>query len=390
MKKIIILFVLCFTSIQAQGVSWFWGSDGTASADTIPSQFTFVDVTDADLESYHEAYIVVAGCDSGRFWSEDSMKVGELASYDIIAPVWVEVGDTIYMGNVASGTNSTATHKVVSTAGGTVIDTFSVTTVAGGSSYEPEIDAMILALSTQLEDSVYDALNNHISHFKDSLTIIMGYSVTLLSQVKDWTFITSLPTSEATKYDLTGNGFTWAEVSTPTYTAFEGITGNGSGAGFQIGWNPTDDAIQFQQDSGAVTIYIRTNAQENKILVGNGGLHDILLSPYRAGDVFRGNLNDVGFDALLSSVTSSGGMYTVSRLASNAKYGFRNFTYGSVVSTASTGLMTVDLYILSAESSAHQVSYISMGQGMTAEMHRAETNCFETFIMDRWGKGVIE
>jgi len=107
--------------------------DGIAGADTIPSQFTFADVTDAAVSSYNQGYIVVAGCDSARFYTNgtDSLKLGALGTYDV-SEIWADVGDTVYMGNVASASNSTTTNKVLYSSNGTPLDTFSVTTVAGG------------------------------------------------------------------------------------------------------------------------------------------------------------------------------------------------------------------------------------------------------------------
>lgn len=136
MKTIILFFLLAIT-INAQ--NWkiiIMSSDPTvASIDTIPSQFNFVDVTDAVLSSYNQAYIVVAGCDSARFYpaSGDSLKLGVLGTYDV-DPIWADVGDSIYVPNVASASNSTATHSIIYSSNGTPLDTFTITTTAGGGS----------------------------------------------------------------------------------------------------------------------------------------------------------------------------------------------------------------------------------------------------------------
>jgi len=135
--KIILVALLFSIPITAQELIMIYSGDGTtggtASADTIPSQFTFPDVTDAALSSYNQAYIVVAGCDSARFYpaSGDSLKLGALGTYDV-SPIWADLGDSVYTGLVASGTNETATHSIIYSSNGTPYDTFSVTTVAGG------------------------------------------------------------------------------------------------------------------------------------------------------------------------------------------------------------------------------------------------------------------
>lgn len=135
--KIILVALLFSIPITAQELIMIYSGDGTtggtASADTIPSQFTFTDVTDAALSSYNQAYIVVAGCDSARFYpaSGDSLKLGALGTYDV-SPIWADLGDSVYTGLVASDTNETATHSIIYSSNGTPYDTFSVTTVAGG------------------------------------------------------------------------------------------------------------------------------------------------------------------------------------------------------------------------------------------------------------------
>ena len=119
------------TKIDNTNYNWEWNTIGTIAADTIPDQFTFTDDIDAVLSSYHTDYIIVAGCDSARFYpaSGDTIRIGALGT-KTVSPRWADVGDTVYTFNVASGTNSTATHSIVYSSDGTPLDTFTVTTVA--------------------------------------------------------------------------------------------------------------------------------------------------------------------------------------------------------------------------------------------------------------------
>lgn len=122
------------TKVDATDYNWNWSTiSGGVSADTIPNQFTFTDVTDAALGSYQTAYIVVAGCDSARFYpaSGDTIRSGALGA-KTVSPIWIDNGDTLYTFCVASGSNSTTTRSIVYAANGTPVDTFSITTVAGG------------------------------------------------------------------------------------------------------------------------------------------------------------------------------------------------------------------------------------------------------------------
>lgn len=137
----------------------------TIGNDTIPSQFTFTDVTDAALNSYNTAYIVVAGCDSARFYpaSGDTIRAGALGT-KTVSPIWVDVNDTLYTFNVASGTNSTATHSIVYSSDGTPLDTFTVTTVAGGSAFIMDSIKHFYEIDSLDAGSVtdwYDAVRNY-------------------------------------------------------------------------------------------------------------------------------------------------------------------------------------------------------------------------------------
>lgn len=120
------------TKVDATDYNWNWSTvSGGVTADTIPNNFEFDDVTDATLSQYYTDYIVVTGCDSARFYpaSGDTIRIGALGTKRI-TPVWVDNGDTVYTFCVASGSNSTTTRSIVYAANQTPVDSFNVTTIA--------------------------------------------------------------------------------------------------------------------------------------------------------------------------------------------------------------------------------------------------------------------
>ena len=170
----LIVFILLINTGQSQILLLM---DDVAGIDTIPSQFTFTDVTDAALSSYNQAYIVVAGCDSARFYpaSGDSLKLGALGTYDV-SPIWADAGDSIYTGLVASGTNSTATHSIIYSSNGTPYDTFSVTTEAGG--FTPASLNPVLYIVHDQDSTVISGSNTVVSIVENGFLFSDGDTTT--------------------------------------------------------------------------------------------------------------------------------------------------------------------------------------------------------------------
>ena len=127
MKQILVLALLLIFNSYGQKYPFFV-SNGSVLPDTIPAQFTFTDVTGAELSSYHTGQAKLINFDSCyAYCAGDSFKVG----YDgVLDTAWQKVynNDTVYVPIVASAEYSTAVNKVL-TAGGKS-DTYTVTTKA--------------------------------------------------------------------------------------------------------------------------------------------------------------------------------------------------------------------------------------------------------------------
>lgn len=112
-----------FKNVQADGEI----NVTCVSNDTIPNAFSFTDVTNADLNSYHTGNVTVSGFDSAwAYCAGDSFKVnsGSLRT----SAIKVYNGDVIYLPIVASGSYSTAVNHTLTVGG--VSDTYTVTTKA--------------------------------------------------------------------------------------------------------------------------------------------------------------------------------------------------------------------------------------------------------------------
>ena len=266
--------------------------------------------------------------------------------------------------------------------------------VVAGNVYEWEIDSLLVYHPT-LADSITTDYNNFVSNLKDSATTIMGYSVTSLSQIWDVMVIMAAPDTSVGHHDITNNGFNGIDISetVPVFTAFEGIAGAGNAELYSTQWSPNPDSIKFQQDSASISVYSRVELKVSNIIIGDGGAGNVVqLSPNRGDAAFRGKMNSLVMHPAFESTNSSLGMFTISRWAVDAVGGFWNFSEGDSVQTAiaSGTVASTSLLLLSPSGGlAFQVSFYAIGIGIPYAMHRALTNCFETFIMDHWGKGII-
>ena len=103
--------------------------------DSIPSQFTFLDSTGAAVSSQviSRTPVVLAGFDSaaGTVTGGD-YKIGVLGSLTR-ASAYFSVGDSVWLADTSSASNSTATNVILTIAG--IKDTFTVRTESGAATY---------------------------------------------------------------------------------------------------------------------------------------------------------------------------------------------------------------------------------------------------------------
>ncbi len=384
MKTIILIFLLA-VSINAQ--SWemlFLFDDGVTvtPVDTIPSQFTFADVTDAGVSSYNQAYIVVAGCDSTRFYpaSGDTIRAGALGT-KTVSPIWLGLGDTLYTFNVASASNSTATHSIIYSSDGTPLDTFSVTTVA--SSYDADAQAYFDEVS--LSDNKKDTINTFIVMLKDSLNITNLSNrfdrLVLLANDDTTSALTSLvyPTNKAIR--LSGMVFT-------ANRGFLAATDDFINTLF----DPATDGVKYQLDSCSIAFYSRNDGTTGRDMGGYNGSEDgvSLLSDLSGNSYCR--MND---DAVFASASTDGsGLWMGVRSADNANEMYHNGVSFFTSTNASTSLMNFNVYLGATNfngsatySTDNQYAVYFMGDKFSDAEARMINNCIEWYL-DAIGAGI--
>lgn len=183
--------------------------------------------------------------------------------------------------------------------------------------------------------------------------------------------------------------------NSPTFTALEGFTGDGSSAYIDCNWNPSACGSQYTQNSGNGGIYIRNNIDENKYVFGvNDGSNYLRLQPRNSGNA-AWSINDNGTNDTGAN-TDSRGLFIVNRTASDARAAYRNNSELANDSQASTGLPNKNVFVLATDNNGEaasyctdQASFFCAGVELNNTDRTNLLNAIETY-MDSNEKGVIE
>lgn len=189
-------------------------------------------------------------------------------------------------------------------------------------------------------------------------------------------------------------------ISTPTFTALEGFTGDGIGKALSSEYNPTNDAVNYSQNSSSAGVYNRANkAGENGQIIGCiqiDGTHPtqlVLYTKFTDDKMYHRNntsLAYVNFDN-----ADARGMYISTRNDINTAVLYKNKTPNSASQTANR-IPTQKIPFLCGigNSGAYgtwskdQISMGFFGSGLTQADVDIIVDAFEAY-MDSNGKGVI-
>lgn len=258
-----------------------------------------------------------------------------------------------------------------------------------------EVDRYISGLSTPLHDSVESKLRDFVVALKDSLNIDS------LAQVFDVIQIYANGNSEAALRNLVNRTHDATAVSSPTFTAFEGYSFNGTSNYLNTDYNPREDSVNVSRSAFTFGIYSKT-APTGTSSSKNHGVYDtgagtgsrICVNPARSTDLARVYPCNVAVPQ--TAFTGSVGMLSVVRSASNASYAVANKTFGTVDTGAPQPLPNYNMYIGATNSGDTAAEFITgtialffIGSSLTSDELSDLIDCFEAY-MDSNGEGVIE
>lgn len=184
-------------------------------------------------------------------------------------------------------------------------------------------------------------------------------------------------------------------VNAPTFTAYEGFQGDGTGAAIDTNYNPTSSGVKFQQDDASALCFIRAEGGSGDFDIGAGdGTAQVIASAaFSAGIMGKINSgNDVSGDG-----GGQTGLIGVVRESSSLIRTYRNAVIAASESgNNSTGLLNHNIFLLSYAASGSPAGYYSNKQiamaifgsqwGITEQEYiRDATEAY----LDEYGKGVI-
>lgn len=263
-----------------------------------------------------------------------------------------------------------------------------VSSQGGGSSYCAEYQAVLNAMTTDPSPTESGYYNTFIVAAKAH-----GYWTIL-----DWLSIFAVPTntnSEALINWIAPGTNNPALVSTPTFTAYEGFTGNASSTGVTSSWNPTNDGVNYTLDASSFGIYIRNDVQtDNQVIGATNAANNadiIRLTPRNAGNAALVRINTATGASVANA--SSIGFYMINRTAANATSIWKNGSSIDTDTNASSEMTTNDIGILFRQSNtraywtAHQVSMVYFA-GVLTDQNKIDFNADFEALMDSLGKGI--
>jgi hypothetical protein len=195
-----------------------------------------------------------------------------------------------------------------------------------------EYTAVYNELTTKPSDAIRDAQNAFVKALVDGgvwakLDRLFVFAQTVNSASEallDWLH----PADAAKKAAL---------ISTPTFTALEGFTGDGIGKAISSEYNPTTDAIHYSQNSCCAFAYNRANkAGEACILLGTSSTFPvnelILYNRYTDDKMYHKNNQETAYSSFAN--TDARGMFISTRAISTVQVLYKNKTPNSDNQTA--------------------------------------------------------
>lgn len=159
-------------------------------------------------------------------------------------------------------------------------------------------------------------------------------------------------------------------VNSPTFTASQGYTGNGSTSYLNTNYNPTTNGVKYTLNSASLYVYSRTNLNSFKIDIGHANTTSNSELDIRDSGSFYRSINQLGLVSGVAVVNSLG-LFSGVRIGATDVRSYRNGVLLLTNSTASSTLINNNIYVLAnnnngtaATLSTRQLSMSAIGSGV--------------------------
>lgn len=253
--------------------------------------------------------------------------------------------------------------------------------------YDSDASRYFDAMTTELNDSTKENINDFVVMLKDSL------SIDSLAEVFDVMYVFANETQEAALKNVVGRNYDATAVASPTFTVGEGIAGNGSTSYVNTNFNPSSNGYRYSVNSASFGIYSRTDVNGAYIDIGINASSDMAIYSRALSNVAYVRVNSGAWPSTAS--LDSRGMFIANKTFTTEQDLYRNSSLLIDDTQTNTGLPDDEVFICAWNSgdspntpSIRQYSFTFIGKGLTTTQIRQITNCFESY-MDHIGKGVI-
>jgi hypothetical protein len=261
-------------------------------------------------------------------------------------------------------------------------------------SYDDDLETYITGLTTPLNEGTLGKLNTFIVDLKSAL------SITNLSDTFDVMYILANETEEAALRNLVERDHDATNISSTSFTAFEGFTGDGTADYLDTDFATASDGVNYTENNASIGVYVRNNVSSDRIVMGaRGAGSDLMmyLNYPSLGFATRVNTGTYRIDATNAGAV---GMFIATRNGSGNgdQYNYINKTTPSQTASSAgdtDGLPMANIFILALSNgglavdfSTSQVAFAFVGEHITTAMRDDIVDCFEAY-MDSNGKGVL-
>ena len=159
-------------------------------------------------------------------------------------------------------------------------------------------------------------------------------------------------------------------VNSPTFTASQGYTGNGTNSYLNTNYNPTTNGVKYTLDSASIYVYSRTNLNGTKLDIGHANATSYSTLDIRDGGSFYRSINQVGLASPVV-VANSLGLFSGVRVGTLDVRSYRNGVSLLNNTTASSTLINNNMYVSALNNngtaafySQRQLSVSAIGSGI--------------------------
>lgn len=252
---------------------------------------------------------------------------------------------------------------------------------------QPETKVYVASLAIPISITQVSRIDKFVKMLKDSLQI------SSLSSKFDGMYLLANETSEAGLKNLVKRQHDATAVNSPTFTQWEGFTGDMTSSYLNTNYNPATQKVAYSLNSASLGVYSRTdNNSTPSVDLGVDGWADIDI---RSNNLYVIRINTTGNTTFAN--TNSVGFFVSSRTANNLTTAFKNGVQIGSSSLTSFDIPNGTMYLgcvhiiatdVPAYFTARQYAYAFIGAGLTASEVSKLTNCIEWY-MDSVNRGVI-